>query len=383
MITNEKLTQMQAFVVEKTRRNAVVFGDRLPSYTESDGTYQFVEDGGWVGGFWPGMNWLCYEMTGDSIFRDNARAGYCRLHNRLHQKKESLDHDVGFLFIPSALADYKLTGNTDCLQDVQLAARELMKRYNHKGHFIQAWPVWVPGDEFCENNRGRIIVDCMYNLPLLFWTAKNCGEEQANEIAKEHAYTCALRQIREDYSSYHTFVFDPDTGKPRFGQTCQGYADESCWSRGEAWVIGGFAYAYAYTGDPSFLRISEGAADYFVSHLEPDYVPKWDFCFQGNAAQELDTSAAAIAASGMLELSRHLKDKDRAAYFRHMAEKIAESLFDNYSTKDLPEHQGLILHACGNKPENSPDTDAAIIYGDYYFVELVAKLSGKTKVYWL
>lgn len=383
MLTKEKLAQMQAFAVNKTKRNGTIFENRLPTYAGDDGIYRYTENGTWVGGFWPGMNWLCYEMSGDPTFVNAARAGYGRLRRRLYEDKDSLDHDVGFLFIPSALADFKITGNKACLADIREAADELTKRYNPMGHFLQAWPVWVPGDEFCENNRGRIIVDCMYNLPLLFWVAQNCGNEKAGIIAQEHAKTCAKWQIRSDYSSYHTYVFDPETGKARFGQTCQGYADDSCWSRGEAWVIGGFAYAYAYTGDPNFLRVSEGAADYFVSHLEPDYIPKWDFCFKGDATQELDTSAAAIAASGMLELSRHLEDKDRAAYFRHMAEKIAESLFDNYSTKDLPEHQGLILHACGNKPENSPDTDAAIIYGDYYFVELVAKLSGKTKVYWL
>lgn len=383
MIEESKLEEIKQFIIAKTKNNAKIFGDRLPTYADINGEYQFSDEGTWVGGFWTGINWLCYELTGEEKFADTARLAYKRLENRLNNNKESLDHDVGFLYILSALADYKLTGDERRKQDILVAAEEFMKRYNEKGKFLRAWPVWVPGDEFCENNKGRIIVDCMYNLPLLFWVGKNCGMESAYEIAKNHAITCAKYQVRDDYSCYHTYVFNHETGEPKFGQTCQGYADESCWSRGQAWIIGGFAYAYGYTKDKYFLEVSKQAADYFIKNLEEDLIPMWDFNFKGSITEERDTSAASIAASGFLELAKHLEKKEEASYYTEMAEKIILSLYENYSTKDMPKNQGFILHACGNKPEKSPDTDAPIIYGDYYFVETIAKLLNKTINYWI
>ena len=374
-----QLNEMKDFILSKTRENIENFGDRLPNYTK-DGKYQFSEDGFWVGGFWAGMEFLCYEMTQDEYYLDAARKSRHRFKKRLYERPGSLDHDIGFLYIPSCVADYKITGNIEGKEMALRAAELLASRFNEAGQFIQAWNVWHPGEPFSEENRGRIIIDCMYNLPLLFWAAEETGNKEYKRIATAHADTCAKYIVRENYTTYHTYVFDHITGKPKYGKTFQGFADESCWARGQSWVIGGFTYAYAYTGDKRYLEIAQKSADFFINSLEEDYVPMWDFLLPNKDGEPRDASAGAIAASGILELAKHLED-DKKEFYISTAKKMLESLYINYSSRSIPEEEGLILHACGHKPENV-QTDCSLIYGDYYFVEAVAMLLGKTCIYW-
>jgi unsaturated chondroitin disaccharide hydrolase len=184
---------------------------------------------GWEG-FWTGLNTICFQWTGDLDYLQAARASQHRLTKRLYESPHTLDHDTGFLYHLSFVADYIATGSMEARKIALDAAALLAQRYNPKGKFIQSWNVWKPGDAFSENNRGRIIVDSMYNLPLLFWAAKETGNEQWKRIADNHADVCAATLVRSDCTTFHTYVFDPVSGEPKFGQTHQGYADESCWS---------------------------------------------------------------------------------------------------------------------------------------------------------
>jgi unsaturated chondroitin disaccharide hydrolase len=373
------LNEMKNFIIEKTKQNIVIFGDRLPSATDS-GKYKFVEDGGWVGGFWNGINNLCYEMTGEQEFLEASHKSWHRYIKRLYDRPKTLDHDTGFLFILSFVADYKITGNAESRKVALDAAKVLKARFNEKGQFLQCWNVWKPGESFSEENRGRVIIDSMYNIPLLFWAFKETGDEDYKRVAVAHAQTCRKYIIREDFTSYHTYVFDHETGKSRYGRTFQGYGDESCWARGESWAIGGFAYAYRYTGIKEFLETSKACADVFIDNLEADNVALWDFRLKVKEGEPRDTSASCIAAASMLELYEHLEEDEKEKY-KTAALNILKSVFYNYSTKDRPEDEGYLLHACGHKPANA-DTDCSLIYGDYYFSEAVARLLGKTVGYW-
>ncbi len=373
------LNEMKQFILDKTKDNAMNFKDKLPFYSE-DGKYTFNEYGGWTGGFWCGLNFLCYEMSKDKFYIEAARASRHRFVERLYEKPESLDHDIGFLYGLSCVADYKITGDEKAKKIALDAADALIARYNETGKFIQAWNVRTPGDPFSEENRGRIIIDCMYNLPFLFWATEVTGDEKYKRVAVGHADTCAKYIIRSDYTSFHCYIFDPDTGKPKCGKTYQGYADDSCWSRGQSWAIGGFTYAYAYTGDKKYLEIAKKCADVFIDLLEDDNVPMWDFKLPDKDGEERDTSAGATAAASMLELSKHVADDERN-YYVDCAKKILESLYSNYSTKDMADEQGLLLHGCGHKPKNKM-VDCSLIYGDYYFAEAVARLLDDTVRYW-
>lgn len=371
------LKEIENFILTKTRENGEKFKDKLPSSTVG-GKYSFLDDGGWVGGFWPGLNYLCYELSGDNKYLDYARNSSSRFTKRLYTNSKSLDHDIGFLYSLTSVADYKMTGSTAAKKIALDAADILAKRFNEKGKYIQAWNSWDTKNP--NNNKDRMIIDTMYNLPILFWAAKETGNENYKRIAVAHADTTAKYIVRDDFSSFHTYYFNPDTGEPREGKTHQGASDDSCWARGEAWAIGGFTYAYKYTGDKKYLTLAENMTKYFINSLEPDYVPMWDFKLSSKEGEPRDTSAAAIAASGMLELSEHVSAENKI-YYVDNAKRIINSLYNNYSSKDKPDYEGLLLEATGNKPGNK-DINVSLIYGDYYFTEAVARLIKAIKVYW-
>jgi unsaturated chondroitin disaccharide hydrolase len=373
------LENIKKFIIEKTKLNGSIFGDKLPTSTK-DGKYQFAEDGFWVGGFWGALNLLCYEMTGDMAFLDKERQSAERLRKRLYEKPKSLDHDLGFLYYLSFAADYKLTGDPGSRKIALDAAAMLRERFNERGKFIQAWNAWTPGDRFSEENKGRVIMDCMYNLPLLFWATEETGEESYRQVAIAHADTTARYLVRPDYTTYHTFVFDSETGEPIYGKTHQGYTDESCWARGQAWAVGGFTFVYRYTQDKKYLQIAEKCAKVFVDALEEDYIPMWDLSLKGKEGEPRDSSAAAIVATAFLELSDYVHSSKKD-YYLHMAEKMLESLYTQYSSEGNVNDEGLIIHACGHKPHNK-DIDCSLIYGDYYFAEAIAKLTVKNKKIW-
>ncbi|WP_309119026.1 glycoside hydrolase family 88 protein [Paenibacillus sp.] len=374
------LSEMRAFIINKTANNGRLFGDRLPVSTQN-GRYSFAEDGFWVGGFWTGLNWLCFEMSGDRAFAEVARASRHRFIKRLYEHPETLDHDTGFLYQLSFIADYKLTGNVDARKIALDSAKALRARFNPKGKFIQAWNVWKPGQAFSEENRGRIIIDCMYNLPLLFWAAEQTGDDAFRETAVAHADTCAATMIRPDYTTYHTYVFEPDTGEPKYGRTAQGYDHESCWTRGQSWAIGGYAYAYRYTGNRRYLDIALGTAKAFMERVEEDGIPMWDFSIPSKEGEPRDSSAATIAVAGILELASHLGEGEDRSRLERYAERTLASLWNHYSSRELPEEQGLILHACGSRKMGG-DLDCSFPFADYYFAESVARLSGMTRAYW-
>lgn len=373
------LIEIREFILKKTRNNGAKFGNKLPSVS-NNGKYNFAEDGGWVGGFWPGINLLSYELTGDMAFVDKANEASLRLKNRLYNKPDSLDHDIGFLYATSFEANYMLTGDKGARKVALDAADKLISRYNTKGKFIQAWNIWKTTDNFGEENRGRFIIDCMFNLPILFWASEETGDDKYKNVAIEHANTTAKYLVRSDFTTFHTYVMDPDTGNPKYGQTYQGYADNSCWARGQAWAIGGFTAMYRNTRDVKYLDIAEKCAKVFIDNLEDDYIPVWDLSLKGSKTEPRDSSAAAIVANAMLELSLYV-DRNRQNYYQEVSKKILVNLYTKYSTAKLEGEEGLLIHGCGNKPQNK-DKDCSLIYGDYYFTEAITKLLVKEKKQW-
>ncbi|MBP3961848.1 glycoside hydrolase family 88 protein [Paenibacillus lignilyticus] len=378
----QHLEHAKFFILEKTKKNASSFGDRLPTSTEG-GKYKFADDGFWVGGFWSGLNWLCYEMSEEESFAVAAQASNWRLTKRLYEKPDTLDHDTGFLYLPTFVAHYKLTGDSSSRQIALDAADRLKERFNDKGKFIQAWNVWVKGEAFSEENRGRIIIDCMYNLPLLFWATEETNDEAYRNVAVAHADTCAKTIIRSDYTAFHTYVFDPDSGEPKYGKTFQGYSDDSCWSRGLTWAIGGYAYAYKYTGNTKYLEIARKTAEAYMSRVEQDFIPLWDFSVPNRSEALRDTSAAAISAASLLELAEHADSEDEKQRYTNFAIQTLLNLYETYSTRFEPENEGLLNEGCGHHPAGV-DLNCSLIYGDYYFAEAIARLqaNGNTKGYW-
>jgi unsaturated chondroitin disaccharide hydrolase len=328
----------------------------------------------WTSSFWTGQLWLAYELTGDERFREEALAHLPDYRHRLDSRTATDTHDLGFLFTLSGVAAWRLTGSAEGRRDALKAADLLMLRYFEKAGVIQAW-----GDLNDPARRGRIIIDCAMNLPLLFWAADETGNPYYREAALNHLTKANQTLIREDASTFHTYYFDVERGAPLRGQTAQGYSDSSCWARGQAWGILGLALSYRYLGDASVLEKARRLAHYFLNRLPEDLVCYWDLDFT-SGPEERDSSGAAIAACGLLELAKHLPAADplRLVY-ENAGTAIAASLARRYAATGAS--NGLLLHGVYNKPEGA-GVDECTAWGDYFYLELLTRVARPWRPYW-
>ena len=356
------LSEALEFSLAKTRQNLA----NLTSFPEMtrDGRWVTVDNGGWVGGHWVGLLWLAYAHTGDPALEAGARRWAAALAPR---QFDIGTHDLGFLFELSHLLGARLTGDAGLNAPAMQAAHSLIQRYNPRGGYIQAWgPIDGPAER-----RGRAIIDTMMNLDLLFWASKASGEPVFAEIAATHARTALARHVRPDGSTSHVTDFDPDSGAFLKQDTHQGLSPSSCWSRGQAWAVYGYAECFRETGDDTFLQTSRSLARYMLANNPADRVPYWDYASPLLPNDVRDSSAASILASGLLILAGLEDDPAQAAAWRGESEAILASLWDAYTSRS-DGADSILIHATRSKPQNY--MDQGLIYGDYYFVEALSRL---------
>ena len=360
-------------------------GDRFASHCSVNNVYQPDDNlKGWNQGFWTGILWLSYELTGDEKYKNIAMGhidSYCKRIEEAYERRvkdnfSTVGHDVGFLYSLSCVAAYKLTGDEAAKKAALMAADHLLYRYHEKGQFIQAW------GQIGDPNAYRLIVDCLLNIPILYWASEVTGDPKYADAAYKHFRTTVDVAIREDASSFHTYYFDPQTGAPLKGVTKQGTSDDSCWSRGQAWIIYGMMLTRKYVNDPDAICICEAATNFYLNRLPKDYVPFWDLVFTEEDKEERDSSAAAIAMCGILELLKYLPEGDTKKLFGNAIDLTMESLYQNYSTKDCPESNGLLLHAVYSKP-NHVGIDECNIWGCYFYLEALMRMRNpRWSLYW-
>lgn len=362
--------------IKKTKVNIERFGDLIP-HVSDDGKYHLNPNTDWTDGFWSGLLWLSYEYTKDESFRDAAIKVNQSFKNRLDNFISLDHHDIGFLYSLSTKAQWIIEKDEEARQITLQAADVLLKRWREEGQYIQAW-----GPKGDPNNGGRIIIDCLMNLPLLYWAFEQTGDTRYRDVAVIHADKSRRFLVRGDDSSYHTFWFNPENGESIRGGTHQGYLDGSTWTRGQAWGIYGFALSYKYTKNPRFLETAKRLARYFVERLPEDDVVYWDFDVPVNADTKRDSSASAIASAGILEILDHLDEKDADyAFLQDGMLRQMRSLVENYSTMKQEDAEGLLergsYHVRGGV---SPDD--FVIWGDYYYLEALLRLEQGIKGYW-
>ena len=291
---------------EQVKENIPVFGKEFPLPCTRNGVYSTDINTDWTPGFYTGMCWLAYEATGEDVFRTAALQQVDSFAARL-VRNENLDHhDLGFLYTPSCVAGYQLTGSTAARNAALDAAARLTKRYQPIGQFLQAW------GQIHDRKEYRLIIDCLLNLPLLWWAAEQTGDPHYAEIARAHTATAAKVLFRPDGSTSHTCYMDLVTGKPVRAMTAQGYRADSAWTRGQAGGILGMALAYRFTREPAYLEQFRACAAFFLKRLPEDHVPYWDLIFT-EGDEPRDSSAAAIAACGLYEALPCLPEAERAA----------------------------------------------------------------------
>lgn len=318
----------------------------------------------WVDGFWTGQLWLAYAHTEDATFEQAARKWTAEL---AQLKETTLTHDLGFIFYLSNVLGYRITGDGKLLPDALQAAETFTRRYNPRGEYMQAWGR-IDGPPY---ERGRINIDLMMNMPFFYWATAQTADPKYAQIGSRHARTSRHTLVRPDGSISQCADFDPESGAFLRQSTHQGLSHDSCWSRGLAWGLYGFAEAYRWTGDLVFLHTARRIAEYSISNAPADKVPFWDYNSLDIPDTYRDTSAAAVIAAGLLELADGETDKTLAQHWRKEAADIALSLWQNYSTHGTTV-PAILLQGSRSVPANL--MNHPLVYGDYYFVETLIRL---------
>jgi unsaturated chondroitin disaccharide hydrolase len=339
---------------------------RLPASLSAGYSGSAWSHGNWLCGFWVGLLLASYRTTGDNRFLTWARE---RMRLVAQRAEDPNTHDIGFIFDSSAIPGYDITGDR-WYGDIALAAAGKLRARlvnTRSGAYLASWgPLDDP--------RGRCssAIDTMANLSLLYWAANYSGDGSYRLVAEAHADMTARAFIRADGSTYHAVEYDVVSGERRRGYTFQGAADESAWSRGQAWGIYGYVNSARETGKRRYLDLAERLAGYYVKRLDGRQVPPWDFDAQGADARIKDTAAAAVVASALLELARIHPDRTAAAKWGGHGLAMLETLCQEEFARESS-HRGLLRHSCYSKPHNE-GVESATMFGDFFFAEALCRV---------
>lgn len=352
--------------------------DNFPRTTDGQGKMVTTNMYDWTPGFFPGSLWYAYQNKADAAMK----AAAIRWTEKLEPLKDFKDHhDLGFMMYCSYGNAYRLTDNQQYRDHLVQAARSLCTRFNPTVGCIKSW------NKF-QSWHGEtayyfpVIIDNMMNLELLFFATEVTGDSSFYKIAVTHADNTLRYQFREDHSSYHVVCYDTLTGKVLGRETAQGFADNSTWSRGQAWAIYGYTMTYRKTKDPRYLQAAMGMADFYLGHrnLPADKVPYWDFNIgqsgytpgvRSYAVKESsalrDVSAAAITTSGLFELSQYAGDQG-PRYKQAAIDMLHVLASPAYKASPGENGHFLLKHSVGSIPHQT-EIDVPLVYADYYFLE--------------
>ena len=335
----------------------------------------------WCSGFWPGILWMDYEyLRGERKEKRGkkidalrkAAEGYTNVLSFLGSQP-AYDHDIGFLVINSFLKGYEATQNEEYKRIALQAADTLATLFNEKVGTILSWPRHVK--DFGGHNT---IMDNMINLELLLWAAENGGSQHLKKIAVRHAETTMNHHFRPDGSCYHVAIYDTLTGQFIKGQTHQGYADSSMWSRGQSWAIYGYTMVYRYSKDKRFLDFAQKVTDIYLKRLKEtsnDWVPYWDMDDPRIKSDQhscpKDASAACVVASALLELCQYVDAEKGKSYHDAAVNMLNDLSSANYQSRE--KNVAFLMHSTGHLPAGT-EIDASIIYADYYYIEALLRL---------
>jgi unsaturated chondroitin disaccharide hydrolase len=319
----------------------------------------------WCEGFLGGQLWLIYQHTGDAWWRERAE-GYSRLIE--HRKTDRGVHDLGFLFWSTWKRWYDLTGERAIDEVVVEAGRTLALRFKDKGRYLRSF---VADDS--------LFIDIMMNVGIIFYAARRTGDEELWRVAMEHCLTTRRTLVRGDGSTAHEGIFDTETGEFLRQSTHQGWRSDSSWARGQAWALYGFGTAYSFTHDARFLQSAQACADFYIEQTPDHGVPPNDW-EEPDPALPYESSAAAIAASGMWNLSRLAGDPLRARVYRRYALRILDTLTGpEFLAVETPGWEGILRHGMYHQHKGL-GVDESVMWGDYFFLEALSKVMGDDDV---
>jgi unsaturated chondroitin disaccharide hydrolase len=369
MITSQQLASYNAaldFAERQVKALIERHPDFFPMYTVGGKWHHTGEKWTqWTDGFLGGMMWQFFLRTKDAYWRQKAEHYSRLLEHRQHDRDV---HDLGFIFLSTYLPWYELTGDKQLHGVLVQAGRTLAMRFKEKGQYLRSFV----SDE-------SLFIDIMMNVPIIFYAALESGDRNLARVATAHCLTTRDRIVRADGSTAHEGIFDLQTGEFLREDTHQGLAPNSAWARGLAWSLYGYSKCYALTGNVEFLDVAERNAEYWVDHLPVDGVPYWDF--HADVSQpppwgaQKESSAGAIAASGLLDLARLSRDSAGRRKYEETALKMLDSLVQpEYLAVETPGWDGILKHGVYHTKKNL-GVDESVMWGEYFFVEALTKVA--------
>jgi unsaturated chondroitin disaccharide hydrolase len=353
--------------------------DKIPDRVDERGIHNEGSPLMWTSGFWGGLNLLMYKKTGKESYLLTAKSTE-RRQDEVFSSFEEFHHDVGFMWHILSGALYRITGDERSKNRNLWAASSLMSRFVLGGGFIRAWNDSNAKGWPARPVKNWTIIDCMMNLPLLYWASDVIEDDRFKRIAMAHADKTIAAHLRPDGSVIHIVEHDRDTGEvvETFGG--QGYEDGSSWSRGQAWGLYGFVLSYLATGETRYLDTAKRIANYFIASCIDDWLPRVDFRAPDEPVY-YDTSAATCAACGLLELARSLPENEGGAYAL-AAVKIIRAVTEHFLNLDESSDE-ILSHGTERYPVPGKYSEAVagvhrtLIYADYFLVEALLKLIGE------
>ena len=343
-------------------------------YTAQDGVFDDQTKTNpcwWTNGFWGGILWQLYHATNNELYRKMAEEVEDTLDLCLMDHR-GMDHDSGFRWLPTSVVNYRLTGNEKSYNRARLAADNMAGRYNPAGHFIRAWNDWGEGQR-----TGWAIIDCMMNLPLLYWVYDQIKDPRYLRIATDHANTAMKYFIRPDGSAKHIVEFNPETGEYVCSHGGQGYAHGSSWTRGQGWALYGFMISYIHTGKQEYLDTAKKVAHYCMACIPESGLIPVDFRQPEQPAYE-DSCGACVIAGGLLELAGRLPAPEQAVY-RNAALRILRAIDGQRAA--WSDSCDAIVQNC-SAAYHADRHHFTITYADYFFIEAVYKLKNIGRLLW-
>ncbi len=370
MLDNIWLNETYNNIETKINAQAKRIGNKIP-YIPQNG---FYTDKGeqdiawWTNGFWAGIMWQMYNATKNELYLQKASIVEERLDIALNEF-EGLHHDVGFMYLHTSVANYKLTNNSISKKRALHAANLLAGRFNPQSKYIRAW----------NNHLGYIIIDCLMNLPLLHWASNETKDPRFKAVASAQTDIALNFLLREDGSCNHIADIDPVTGECIGYPAGQGSFSGSSWSRGQSWAVYGFALNYYYTKDIRYLNASKKAAHYFIANISnTDYIPAVDFRDMASN-DKIDVSAGLIAACGLLFIADLCDESDKNLYLLP-ALKILKQVCKHHVCWDI--NKDSLVQNCTVAFHGTEGTHIPLIYADYFLIEAILKLKGKSFLIW-
>ena len=338
--------------------------DYFPMYTEN-GRWKHEGEAwtNWCEGFLGGMMWIFHQHSGDPFWREKAEH-YSRL---LEPRKFDRNvHDLGFVFWSTWKRWYDLTKDPAINEVIITAGKTMGLRYKDKGKYLRS---------FVADN--SLFIDIMMNVGIVFYAAQESGDDDLLGKAHQHCQTTRRYLVRGDGSTAHEGIFDLESGEFIKQSTHQGWRGDSAWARGQAWALYGFGTAFQLTGERSYLNTAQQCADFYIAETAWDEnspfgpgIPPNDWFEPGS---HVESSAAAIAASGLFNLSQMVQEEIRSRHYQKAAFKILSTLTNpKYLAIETPGWEGILKHGCYHQRKNL-GVNESVMWGEYFFVEALQK----------